>query len=48
LRPEPPADVWPDPPPNVSVASHLFEQIPLDLIAALVSDVGVLPPDMSI
>ena len=37
-----PPEVWADPPAGVIVLNPYFERIPLDLVAAVISDVGVL------
>lgn len=42
VREEAPGEVWPTPPPGVTVRNPYFERTPLDLVAAIVSDVGVL------
>jgi translation initiation factor eIF-2B subunit delta len=41
-RQGPASEVWPDPPVGVTVLNPYFEQVPLELAAALISDVGVL------
>jgi methylthioribose-1-phosphate isomerase len=42
-----PADeVWDTPPPGVVVRNAYFERVPLDLVTALVTDAGLLTPDM--
>ncbi len=38
----PPAEIWEAPPPGVAVRNPYFESIPLDLVAALVTDAGVV------
>lgn len=44
IREEASSEVWPDPPAGVVVRNPYFERIPLDLVAAVVSDIGVLGP----
>lgn len=39
-----PDEVWPDPPAGVLVRNLYFETVPLDPVAAVVSDIGILPP----
>ncbi|MGH6912594.1 MAG: hypothetical protein ACREH3_02680, partial [Geminicoccales bacterium] len=38
-----PAEVW-DPPRGVAVRNPYFEQVPVELVSGLITDVGVLPP----
>jgi translation initiation factor 2B subunit (eIF-2B alpha/beta/delta family) len=45
-RDGPPAEVWDSPPAGVSVRNPYFERIPLDLIASVISDIGVLGTGM--
>lgn len=40
-----PHEVWPTPPPGVLVKNPYFEKVPLEAAAAVISDIGVLPPD---
>jgi translation initiation factor 2B subunit (eIF-2B alpha/beta/delta family) len=42
IRDESPAEVWPAPPPGVTVRNRYFEATPLDLVSAVISDIGVL------
>ena len=42
IRDEPPAEIWPSPPPGVSVRNRYFERTPLELVTAVISDLGVL------
>jgi ribose 1,5-bisphosphate isomerase len=42
IRDEPPSEVWPSAPPGVTVRNRYFERIPLDLMTAMISDIGVL------
>ena len=44
MREGAPAEVWPDPPAAVVVRNPYFEATPLDLVAGLITDVGVLGP----
>jgi translation initiation factor 2B subunit (eIF-2B alpha/beta/delta family) len=44
LREGKPTEIWSDPPPRVSVRNPYFEAIPLDLVAGLISDAGILSP----
>jgi translation initiation factor 2B subunit (eIF-2B alpha/beta/delta family) len=46
IRDEPADEIWPSPPPGVTVRNRYFERIPLDLVSAVVSDAGVLDPSM--
>jgi translation initiation factor 2B subunit (eIF-2B alpha/beta/delta family) len=41
-RQGPAAEIWSDPPPGVTVLNPYFERVPLELAAAVISDVGVL------
>lgn len=41
-----PDEVWPSPPPGIEVRNPYFESTPLDLVAGVVSDMGVLGPGM--
>ena len=45
IREGPPAEVWDAPPAGVTVINPYFEQIPLSLSAAIISDAGVLQPE---
>jgi len=38
----PASEIWPDPPAGVTVLNPYFERVPLELVAAVISDVGVL------
>jgi translation initiation factor 2B subunit (eIF-2B alpha/beta/delta family) len=38
------AEIWPDPPPRVAVRNPYFEATPLDLVAGLITDAGILGP----
>jgi translation initiation factor 2B subunit (eIF-2B alpha/beta/delta family) len=38
-------EVWPDAPANITVRNPYFERIPLDLIAGVITDVGLLGSD---
>ncbi len=40
----PTSEIWPDPPPGVTVRNPYFERVPLELAAAIISDVGALGP----
>ena len=40
------ADIWDAPPPGVTVRNPYFEATPLDLVSAVIADVGVLGVDM--
>ena len=42
VREESPGEVWPLPPTGITVRNPYFERTPLDLVTAVVSDVGVL------
>jgi len=42
LRTGPTEEVWSEPPAGVAVANPYFERTPLDLVTALVTDVGVI------
>jgi methylthioribose-1-phosphate isomerase len=42
IREERPDEIWPAPPPNVSVHNRYFEPTSLDLVTAVISDLGVL------
>jgi translation initiation factor 2B subunit (eIF-2B alpha/beta/delta family) len=42
IRDEPAAEIWSSPPPGVSVRNRYFERTPLDLVTAVISDVGTL------
>jgi translation initiation factor 2B subunit (eIF-2B alpha/beta/delta family) len=46
IRDESPDEIWPSPPAGVTVRNRYFERIPLDLIAAVISDLGVLGTGM--
>jgi translation initiation factor 2B subunit (eIF-2B alpha/beta/delta family) len=39
------ASLWPEAPAGVEVRNPVFERTPLDLVAGVVSDIGVLGPD---
>jgi methylthioribose-1-phosphate isomerase len=42
VRDEGADQVWPSPPPGVSVRNPCFETTPIDLVSAVISDAGVL------
>ena len=42
VRDESPSEVWPSPPSGVTVRNRYFEPTPLDLVSAVISDIGVL------
>lgn len=42
IRDESPAEIWPAPPPGITVQNRYFEATPLDLVSAVISDIGVL------
>ena len=42
LREDDPAAAWPDAPPGVSVRNPLFERVPLERVAGVLSDAGLL------
>jgi len=42
VRDESPDEIWPSPPPLVTVRNRYFERTPLDLVSAVISDSGVL------
>ena len=42
----PPQDIWDAPPPGVTVRNPCFEATPLDLVTAVITDMGVLGADM--
>ena len=44
IREGAPAEVWTTPPPGVTVRNPYFERVPLTLVSAVISDVGVLQP----
>jgi translation initiation factor 2B subunit (eIF-2B alpha/beta/delta family) len=46
IHPESPREVWDEPPPGVRVENRYFEQVPLDLATAVITDIGVLGVDM--
>ena len=46
LRAHDPADIWRDPGPGVVVTNRLFERVPLDHVAAVLTDAGLLAGDM--
>ena len=46
LRGGPAEEVWEEAPPAVAVCNPYFEQVPMDLLTSIISDVGVLGPDM--
>jgi len=46
IRSGEPAEVWDSPPEGVDVRNPLFELIPLDLVTAVISDVGILGTGM--
>ena len=37
-------EIWEAPPPGVTVRNPYFETVPLDLVASLITDMGVLAP----
>ena len=41
-----PAEIWDTPPPGVAVRNPYFEPTPLDLVASVISDIGVLGAGM--
>ncbi len=45
-RDGPVAEVWGTAPGGVTVRNSYFERVPLDLVAAVITDVGVLSPEM--
>jgi translation initiation factor 2B subunit (eIF-2B alpha/beta/delta family) len=46
LRAHDPADIWRDPGPGLVVTNALFERVPLDHVAAVLTDVGLLAGEM--
>jgi ribose 1,5-bisphosphate isomerase len=42
IRDESPSEIWPAPPARITVRNRYFEPTPLDLVAAVISDLGVL------
>lgn len=42
IREGSPDEIWQTPPPGVEVRNPYFEAMPLDLVAALISDIGIL------
>lgn len=42
IRDESPSEIWPAPPAGVTVRNRYFEAVPLDLVSAVISDIGVL------
>ena len=46
IRSGEPAEVWDSPPAGVDVRNPYFEVIPLDLVTAVISDVGILGTGM--
>jgi translation initiation factor eIF-2B subunit delta len=46
LREAAASEVWETPPPGVAVRNPYFERIPLHLVSSIVSDIGVLEPEM--
>jgi translation initiation factor 2B subunit (eIF-2B alpha/beta/delta family) len=38
-------EVWPEAPPGVTVLNRWFEYVPVDLVEAVVTEAGGLPPD---
>ena len=42
VRDESPSEIWPSPPTGVTVRNRYFEPTPLDLVSAVISDIGVL------
>jgi translation initiation factor 2B subunit (eIF-2B alpha/beta/delta family) len=46
LRDDDPAVVWPDPPGGVDVRNPLFERVPIDRVAGVISDAGLLAGEM--
>jgi translation initiation factor 2B subunit (eIF-2B alpha/beta/delta family) len=45
LRSSTAVEVWSDPPPGVAIKNPYFERTPLELVAAIISDMGALGPD---
>ncbi len=41
-RSGPAAEVWPDPPPGVEARNPYFERTPLELVAGVITDIGLL------
>jgi translation initiation factor 2B subunit (eIF-2B alpha/beta/delta family) len=46
LRADDPASIWPDPPRGVRVESTLFERVPIDRVAGVITDAGLLAGGM--
>jgi translation initiation factor 2B subunit (eIF-2B alpha/beta/delta family) len=46
IRQGSPDEIWDTPPPGVDVRNPYFEAMPLDLVAALISDIGILGAGM--
>jgi translation initiation factor 2B subunit (eIF-2B alpha/beta/delta family) len=46
LRADAPSTLWPDPPPGVRVVNPLFERVPLERVAGVITDAGLLTGDM--
>ena len=42
IREESPSEIWSTPPAGVTVRNRYFEMTPLDLVTAVISDLGVL------
>jgi translation initiation factor 2B subunit (eIF-2B alpha/beta/delta family) len=42
IRDESPSEIWPAPPAGVTVRNRYFEPTPVDLVSAVISDIGVL------
>jgi translation initiation factor 2B subunit (eIF-2B alpha/beta/delta family) len=42
VREGPPAEIWPSPPAGVTVRNAYFEPTPIDVVTAVISDLGVL------
>lgn len=40
------SEVWETPPPGVAVRNPYFERVPLHLVSSIISDIGVLEPEM--
>ena len=43
-----PKEVWPKPPPGVKIMNLAFERVKPDLITAIISELGVFPPEVFI
>lgn len=46
IRSGDPGEVWDPPPPTIDVRNPYFETIPLDLVTAVISDIGILGTGM--